>query len=845
MNRRTVVISVVAGVVVIGGAGAGVAWQQQRAQAEQDRSLRAAAETFASAWSDRALDRSGTSYSGSSPAQVAASFTRVTQGLGTGPVKVTVGSVNRSGDTGKATLDVRWSLAGGATWAYSEPVSLKRTSNRWAVVADGPTSLWHPKVRSNQALTAGRTWGRRGAVLDRNGKPLLAIGTVYDVQIDPARATPAAVAALEKVVDEPAGSLTAKLAAAKRARSRAPIPVITYREGDFADRRAALEPLAGVIYPRREQPLAPTRTFGQPLLGSYGPVTAEMVSKGKGRYVAGDHAGLSGIQGQYDELLGGTAGVAVAVAGTNPATTLFEQPAKDGKDLTLALDPAVQTAAEKALAGSGATPSALVAVDVKTGDLIAVANSPELGFDRALVGQYQPGSTLKVATSYSLLGKGLSPSTRVPCPPSVTVDGLTVQELRGRDVRRRPLRQGLRPLVQHGVRPARRWHGRRRRARRGQGARGRRRLGEAPGRRQRVRRLGARRHEQDREGGHGVRPGPDADLPCRDGGHGRIGGPGQLRGARPGHLTRGARRRPHRETAAGGAGRRAALADAPGRDRRHRFGAEGRPRRPGVGQDRHRGARDRSRRRRPGRGSWGGRATWRSPSWWRRAAAAAPSPRRWSRAFLTDAAPLTRKGSGNDEAPDLTVGGFAKSDCLSRSSIRLKSEGANLVSLRALRALGDLELDALCLVERTVAVGLDRRVVNEDVGASAILCDEAEALFSVEPLHGALCHGDNSFFDSQWSSHLARPRLPHYPHNYRDMPVSMKKARSLLRALLRPARNCNCNRASRYHFSGSRQGGLPRSVGTRSARCRRRSATCRERGHRPCRPLPALSVRCR
>ena len=81
-----------------------------------------------------------------------------------------------------------------------------------------------------------------------------------------------------------------------------------------------------------------------------------MVSRSKGRYVAGDHAGLSGIQGQYDELLGGTAGVTVAVAGTDPATTLFAQPAKDGKDLTLALDPAVQTAAERALAGQRCHP---------------------------------------------------------------------------------------------------------------------------------------------------------------------------------------------------------------------------------------------------------------------------------------------------------------------------------------------------------------------------------------------------------------------------------------------------------------------------------------------------------
>ena len=85
MNRRTVVISVVAGVVVVGGAGAGLAWQQQRAQAEQERGLRAAAETFASAWSDRALGRAGTSYSGASPAQVAASFSRSPRGWAAGP----------------------------------------------------------------------------------------------------------------------------------------------------------------------------------------------------------------------------------------------------------------------------------------------------------------------------------------------------------------------------------------------------------------------------------------------------------------------------------------------------------------------------------------------------------------------------------------------------------------------------------------------------------------------------------------------------------------------------------------------------------------------------------------
>jgi len=73
------------------------------------------------------------------------------------------------------------------------------------------------------------------------------------------------------------------------------------------------------------------------------------------------------------------------------------------------------------------------------------------------------------------------------------------------------------------------------------------------------------------------------------------------------------------------------------------------------------------------------------------------------------------------------------------------SDGADAVSLRALGTLGDLELHALRLVQRLVAVGVDGGVVNEHIGAAAVLGDETKALFSVEPLDGALCHGVNLF----------------------------------------------------------------------------------------------------
>src|SRR5690348_7400067 len=74
-----------------------------------------------------------------------------------------------------------------------------------------------------------------------------------------------------------------------------------------------------------------------------------------------------------------------------------------------------------------------------------------------------------------------------------------------------------------------------------------------------------------------------------------------------------------------------------------------------------------------------------------------------------------------------------------RSSVS-RSERTDVLRLRALGALGDVELDLLVLVQRLVAVGLDGRVVHEDVVAAVLLRNEAETLLGVEPLHGALSH---------------------------------------------------------------------------------------------------------
>src|ERR1700733_1395146 len=76
----------------------------------------------------------------------------------------------------------------------------------------------------------------------------------------------------------------------------------------------------------------------------------------------------------------------------------------------------------------------------------------------------------------------------------------------------------------------------------------------------------------------------------------------------------------------------------------------------------------------------------------------------------------------------------------SRLSNRVRSDRADLLSLRTLRALACGELDSLVLLQAAETVGLDGGVVYEDVGGAVIRGDETIALVSVEPLHGALSH---------------------------------------------------------------------------------------------------------
>lgn len=87
------------------------------------------------------------------------------------------------------------------------------------------------------------------------------------------------------------------------------------------------------------------------------------------------------------------------------------------------LDSTWQSAAEKALTSEATgKDAALVALRIDNGEILAVANSPSSGFNRATSGTYAPGSTWKVVTTSALMLKNaVKPDDIVDCPKYLTV----------------------------------------------------------------------------------------------------------------------------------------------------------------------------------------------------------------------------------------------------------------------------------------------------------------------------------------------------------------------------------------------------------------------------------------
>ena len=342
--------------------------------------------------------------------------------------KVEVDKVDDQGGTATATLSWSWDLDG-RTWAYDTTADLVDTGGRWTVTWD--PSIVESSLKKGESFDVDTLLPERGDILGAGGKPLVTERDVVHYGLDKTKVSESQVAGSARKIAVALGIDPASYT--KRAQAAGPkayVEAIVLRLSDVGTVPSTYDDIPGAVALSGTLPLAPSKEFAAPILGTVGPATAEIIKESKGKIEAGDVVGLSGLEARYDEQLRGTPGVSVDAVNAKGRRThpLFTAKPVDGKSLTITLDEQLQLKAERILAGFGgeAPPNAtaIVAIRPSTGDILAAANGPGTGGQNiATFGQYAPGSTMKIVSSLALLRSGLTPTSRVSCPATVTVNG--------------------------------------------------------------------------------------------------------------------------------------------------------------------------------------------------------------------------------------------------------------------------------------------------------------------------------------------------------------------------------------------------------------------------------------
>ena len=337
-------------------------------------------------------------------------------------------------DENAATVELSYTWdVGAGSWTYTTTARLARDAeDAWRTT--WLPSLLAPDLVDSETLTVERVAAERATVVGTGGTPIVEPRPVVRVGVDKTRVDAAgqdaAARALAGALDMDADAYAAKVAGAG---AKAFVEAIVVRADDAAYDTAALGSITGVNLVSDTIPLAPTRTFARPVLGTVGEATAEIVEQSEGAIVAGDQTGLSGLQRQYDAQLRGLPGATIRATSTDGAAVreLFHVEPIAGTPLETTLDVDLQTTAEQVL--SAVTPaSAIVALRPSTGEVLAVASGAGgEGMSTATLGQYAPGSTFKVVSTLALLRSGLTPDSTVTCPTSITVDGRAFENFPG------------------------------------------------------------------------------------------------------------------------------------------------------------------------------------------------------------------------------------------------------------------------------------------------------------------------------------------------------------------------------------------------------------------------------
>ncbi|MDQ6608267.1 MAG: penicillin-binding transpeptidase domain-containing protein [Bacteroidota bacterium] len=303
----------------------------------------------------------------------------------------------------------------------------------------------YQRLAQENAVFKKTVYPARGVVYDRKGKAIINNNLMYDLMVIPSEAKGVDTSYVCQLLDIDTAEFRARMLTAivKNGRSRAS----AFESLMSPEKHARLEENSwrlGKGFYLQERPI---RTFpfgvGAPFIGYTGEVDSAIIARSEGFYQSGDYVGRSGLEATYEKVLMGQRGIQYLIkdnhnrlVGRFENGELDEQPVA-GRSLHSYIDVELQQLAEKLMANKI---GAIVAIDPKTGGIVAMASGPTFNandltgqnfrktygkfvldvsrplLNRAIKGQYPPGSTYKPIGALIGLDEGvITPRSGIDC----------------------------------------------------------------------------------------------------------------------------------------------------------------------------------------------------------------------------------------------------------------------------------------------------------------------------------------------------------------------------------------------------------------------------------------------
>jgi len=332
------------------------------------------------------------------------------------------------------TVDTR--LAG--QFQIENRLDLAYAGQRWGVEWASKT-IFPMLLRDNLVHMFIQT-PSRGSILDRRDRPLAAEGQVVEVGVVTGQIKDEAqlLAALSALLGLSEGSIQARYQAAGRPDWFMPVGEITPEAAQF--NKSLLSADSGIVWREKAVRMYPYGGMASHVIGYLAEVDAAGLAllEPKG-YRSGDLVGAFGLEAWGEQYLAGGRGGTLAIISQEGRIvwTLAERPAQTSQNIHTAMNLDLQLAVESIL---GQRVGAIVAVEVNTGEVLAMASYPGFNpqvltggatsgqwqallgdaqrplLNRAVAGIYPPGSAFKIVTlSAALDALGLNARSPFYC----------------------------------------------------------------------------------------------------------------------------------------------------------------------------------------------------------------------------------------------------------------------------------------------------------------------------------------------------------------------------------------------------------------------------------------------